>query len=260
MRYNQKMFLTVIIPCYNEEENLKRGVLKQVEEYFKSKSFSWEVLISDDGSLDSSKSLIKSEIKKLPGFELLENKHGGKPSALLNGIKKAKGDYILFTDMDQSTPIEELDKLMPFVDEDYAAIIGSRGLIRKNFPLYRKLGALIFASIRRALILPEIVDTQCGFKLFKADVIREVFPELEFFKRNKVVTGWTVTSFDVELLHLVKKSGGRIKEVRVKWHDKDIGGKSKGSGLARYVNESREMFGEILRVKLNDLRGFYKSA
>lgn len=253
------MYLTVIVPCYNEEENLKRGVLKQVEDYFKDKKFSWEVIISDDGSTDGSRELIKREIGKMPGFVLLENAHGGKPSALLNGIKKARGEFILFSDMDQSTPIGELDKLLPYEKEGFSAIIGSRGLVRKNFPMYRKIGAVVFASIRRALILPEIADTQCGFKLFKSDILKNVFPKLEFFKSNVRSQGWIVTSFDVELLHLIKKFGGTIKEVPVIWHDKDIGGKSKGLGLGKYVKESREMFGEILRVKLNDLRGLYKT-
>ena len=253
------MFLTVVIPCYNEEANLERGVLKQIYDYLRSKDFSWEVIISDDGSTDSSRDLVGSEVRKLFGFRLLQNEHGGKPSALLHGIREAKGEYILLTDMDQSTPIEELDKLLPHIKEKFAAIIGSRGLLRKNFPIYRKLGALVFASIRRTLILPEITDTQCGFKLFEANVLKDVFPRLEFFRKANVAKGWTVTSFDVELLHLIKKSGKGIKEVLVRWHDKDVGSKSKGSGLRRYINESKEMLGQILRVKLNDLRGMYDS-
>lgn len=252
------MHLSVIIPCYNEEENLKRGVLKQVKSYFKNKKFSWEVIISDDGSTDASRELVKKGIKEVSGFRLLENAHGGKPAALLNGIKKSNGEYVLISDMDQSTPIGELDKLLPYIEEDIAAVIGSRGLVRKNFPIYRKIGAIVFASVRRALILPGITDTQCGFKLFKSDILKKVFPKLEFFKSNVRTKGWIVTSFDVELLHLIKKFGGKIKEVPVVWHDKDFGGKNKGSGLGKYIKESREMFGEILRVKLNDLRGLYK--
>lgn len=252
------MFLTVIIPCYNEEENLRRDVLKQVYGYFKNKKFSWEVIISDDGSSDASRDIIKKAIKNLPGFKLQENPHGGKPSALLHGIHEAKGDYILITDMDQSTPIEEFEKLLPFCNENFAAVIGSRGIIRKNFPLYRKLGAIVFATFRRVLILPDITDTQCGFKLFNSEVLKKVFPKLDFFKRKSVSRGWTVTSFDVELLHLIEKSGGKIKEVTVKWHDKDVS-KSKGGGLSRYFSESFEMVGQILRVKMNDIRGIYNS-
>ncbi len=250
------MFLTVIIPCYNESANLKRGVLRDVYKYLSGKMFSWEVLVSDDGSTDDSKDVIKKEIAKLRGFKLLENPHGGKPSALLYGIRAAKGDYILFTDMDQSTPITELEKLIPFV-KDNDVVIGSRGMKRENFPLYRKMGAAVFMSIRRALILPEIKDTQCGFKLFEANALKKAFPKLEFFQKNEKVVGWKVTSFDVELLQILKMMRKKIKEITVTWIDEDTSS-SKGGGLSRYVKESKEMLLQILRVKINELRGVYK--
>src|SRR5258706_8400253 len=110
------MYLSVIIPAYNEEENLKRGVLKEVSNYLQKQKYSWEVVVSDDGSTDKSKIVAKEQIKNLKGFMLLENKHGGKPSALLSGINASKGDYILFTNMDQSTTILELKKLLPKLD------------------------------------------------------------------------------------------------------------------------------------------------
>jgi dolichyl-phosphate beta-glucosyltransferase len=251
-----KIFLSVVIPSYNEEANLKRGVLKEVYDYLKTKNFSWEVIVSDDGSTDDSKKIVDAQIKDFKNFRLLSNIHGGKPSALLYGIKSARGRYILIADMDQSTPINQLDKLLPFIKKGYDVVIGSRGVVRKNFPLYRKLGAMIFMSVRRLLILPEISDTQCGFKLFEARALKNAFPKLEFFKREKVASGWKVTSFDVELLHLLKKGSSRIKEVKVLWDDKDVS-KGKGGGLVRYIRESQEMFSQILRIKLNELRGLY---
>ncbi len=250
------ILLSVIIPCYNEESNLKRGVLKSVYNYLKDKNFSWEVIISDDGSSDQSLDLINKEVSKYKNFKVLENPHGGKPYALFYGIKKSKGNYILFTDMDQSTPITELEKLIPYIENGYDAIIGSRGLKRKNFPLYRKLGSFVFASFRKLFLLPNIDDTQCGFKLFKKSVLLETFPSLEFFKKTKEVKGWTVTSYDVELLHLINKIGGKIREVKVLWKDEDIS-TSKGSALKRYLKESVDMFKQVLRVKINDLKGMY---
>ncbi|HJX59032.1 hypothetical protein A2V61_04330 [Candidatus Woesebacteria bacterium RBG_19FT_COMBO_47_8] len=252
----QKIYLSLIIPCYNEQENLKRKVLGEIYKYLKGKSFSWEVIISDDGSTDESRAIIEKEISSYPGFRLLANPHGGKPSALSYGIKSAKGDYILFTDMDQSTPIGELEKLLPHIKGGYAAIIGSRGLGRENFPLYRRAGAVVFSTIRRALILPEIADTQCGFKLFASDVLKKAFPRLEFFRTKQKAVGWKVTSFDVELLHIIKKMGQKIKEVTVLWNDRDIS-RGKGGGLSRYFRESKEMFSQIVRVKLNEMKGFY---
>lgn len=251
-----KVFISVIIPCYNEGENIKRGVLEEVFAFLKKQKIAWEVVISDDGSTDDSRKLLKEKLKKFENFFLVENPHGGKPSALLGGVKKARGDYVLFTDMDQSTPISEIRKLLPYAKDGFDAVIGSRGLFREDFPIYRKIGAFVFMNFRRALILPEIVDTQCGFKLFKKKIVRDLLPNLEFFREKKERSGWIVTSYDVELLHLVKKSGGRIAEVPVLWNDRDKS-KAKGMGLSKYIKESKEMFFQILRVKLNDLRGFY---
>ncbi len=252
-----EIFLSVVIPCYNEAENINRGVLEGVYNYFKDKDYSWEVLVSDDGSSDESVSLIEDRIRSLPNFYLIKNSHGGKPSALLGGVKVARGKYVLFTDMDQSTPISELDKLIPHTKDNVEAVIGSRGVIRKDFPLYRKIGAVVFMMVRRVLILPELVDTQCGFKLFRSDILKKVFPKLEFFKKEENRVGWVVSSYDVELLHLVKKTGGRIVEIPVLWKDEDKS-KTKGSSFKRYFKESKEMFFQILRVKLNDWRGMYK--
>lgn len=251
-----KTYLSVVIPCYNEEENIKGGSLEAVYEYLKKQKYSWEVIVSDDGSTDKSKGLVSEKIEGWYNFRLLENPHGGKPSALLYGIKKAKGKYILFTDMDQSTPIDQVEKLIPFAKKGYEVVIGSRGLQRKNFPFYRRLGAIVFMGIRKLMILSEINDTQCGFKLFEAKKLKIAFPKLEYFKKDKDVKGWTVTSYDVELLHILQKAGCNIKEVRVKWDDQDVSA-SKGGMLGRYFNESKEMIMQILRVKVNDLRGLY---
>ncbi len=256
---NKEVFLSIVIPCYNEEENLKKGVLGVVYEFLRSRKFSWEVIISDDGSTDGSVALVKKNIGKYANFELLENPHGGKPSALWYGIKKAKGRYILFSDMDQSTPIDELSKLMPFIKKGVGAVIGSRGMTRKNFPIYRRFGSIVFITFRKLLILPEVNDTQCGFKLFRKDILLKTFPKLEYFSENREIIGWKVTSFDVELLHLISKLSFIIEEVPVIWEDADKS-VSKGGGLGRYFKESKEMLLQILRVKFNDLRGLYNNS
>jgi glycosyltransferase involved in cell wall biosynthesis len=252
----KKPFISVIVPCYNEEANLKRGVLKQIFEFMRTEKFVWEVIISDDGSTDNSREIIKDQIKNFDNFRLVENKHGGKPSALWHGIREAKGEYVLFCDMDQSTPVSELNKLIPFLGKNVGAVIGSRGLVRKNFPVYRKMGSIIFMAFRKLLILPEIDDTQCGFKIFKRKIALEAFPKLDFFKKNKEVKGWAVTSWDVEILHVVKKMGYVIEEVPVLWEDVDVS-QSKGGSLKRYLKESKDMLFQIIRVKLNERAGLY---
>jgi dolichyl-phosphate beta-glucosyltransferase len=256
MKQLNNVFLSVVISSYNEEENIRKGALKHIYGFLSKKNFSWEVIINDDGSTDKSKALLKDQISKLTGFRFIEGNHGGKPAGLANGLNVARGKYILFTDMDQSTPIEEIDKLLPHLKKDVGAVIGSRGLERKNFPIYRRIGAIVFRTFRQALILPEISDTQCGFKLFDAEVLKKCFPKIEFFKNTGSVKGWKVTSYDVELLHLIKKARSKIEEVEVGWQNEDIS-TGKGGSLERYFKESKEMLVQILRVKLNDLRGLY---
>jgi hypothetical protein len=154
--------------------------------------------------------------------------------------------------MDQSTPLIEVEKLLPFTGE-YDVIIGSRA-DRKNFPLYRRIGSHLFRLVRQALLLRHINDTQCGFKLIRTGLALHLFPRLEFFQQKKASQGWTVTSFDVELLHLAELQGKPIREVIVAWEDRDLAtGKQKS-----YLKESREMLGQILRIKWNDLWGHYR--
>lgn len=251
-----KIYLSVILPSYNETKNINRGVLTQVHDYLAKQKYSWEVIISDDGSTDQSADLVADQISAWPRFRLLRNVHGGKPSALLHGIQAAKGEYVLFTDMDQSTPITQLAKLLKKLTPGTKVVIGSRGLERKNFPFYRKLGSAVFVTLRKLFLLRDIKDTQCGFKLFDRKLVAKAFPKLEFFKKNTRVTGWQVTSYDVELLHIIKKMGERIEEVVVNWSDADESD-SKGGGVGRYLRESQEMIVQIMRVKRNDLRGIY---
>lgn len=247
--------ISVIIPCYNEEANIRRGVLTEVEEYFKSAGYESEIIISDDGSTDESLSLLKDFVKKNRRFVLLENVHAGKPFALKSGLLKAKGSYVLFADMDQSTPIRELEELLLWYDKGFDFVIGSRGTSRKNFPLYRKMASFGFLIFRKLLLLRNIDDTQCGFKSAKREKILNVFSKLEVFKRKTDVKGWKVGAWDVEMLYLAEKFGYKIKEIPVLWLDRDIStGKNRN-----FLSESKEMLMEIFRVRINDLKGVYKS-
>src|SRR4030042_2664558 len=169
-----KPFLSVIIPCYNEEKNLKRGALDEVEVYLKKQKFESEVIIADDGSSDNSREFIKKYLQAHSRFELLENKHVGKPLTIRSGIKKANGEIILFTDMDQSTPINEFDKFLPFFKKGFEVVIGSRGQKRGGASLLRLIGANVFRLIRQTLLLKNIVDTQCGFKAFKNKIAQDL--------------------------------------------------------------------------------------
>lgn len=249
--------ISIIIPCYNEEKNLKNGVLEEVARYLKKAKFTWEVIIVNDESTDNSLKLVESFTKNNPNFRVLNLKHGGKPSAVWGGIQAAKYPWILFTDMDQSTPLREIEKLIPFFD-NHDVVIGSRGANRDGNTLVRKIMAALFLFGRRLILLPNIIDTQCGFKAFKTDVAKKIFPSLQFFKDKSDKKGWRVSAFDVELLFMAQKWGYKIKEVYVNWRNEDTSD-TKGDNATRFKKESLNMIQEIVRVKKNDLRGLYES-
>lgn len=248
-----KPYLSVVIPCYNEEKNLKRGVLDEVRQYLSRRKYLYEVIISDDGSTDGSLEFVEKYCQRHPRFKLLKNPHGGKPFAVRAGVEKAKGEIILFTDMDQSTPINQIAKLLPFFEKNYDVVIGSRGQVRKGYSLLRRLASKVFIRVRQMLLLGDIIDTQCGFKAFKNKVVKDLFSQLLIFKKAEKVKGWRVSAYDVELLFIAQKRGYNIAEVPVKWQDEDIAtGKQR-----KFVKESKQMLKEILRVRLNDWRGAY---
>lgn len=248
-----KTYLSIIIPCYNELENLKRGVLKDVQKFLLRQKYSWEVIISDDASTDGSQEYVKSEIAKMSGFRQIVNKKGGKAFAIKSGVEQAKGEFVLFTDMDQSTPIGEFQKLKTFLDQNYEIVIGSRGFKRENFPILRKIASPLFLLFRRSLILPSIKDTQCGFKCFKKEVVTKIFNHLSVFKRERG-EGWRVGAWDVELLFVASKMRIKTKEVTVDWSDTD----TSNSKERKFIKESLEMLKEILRVRINEIMGRYE--
>ena len=248
--------LSIVIPCYNEENNLKNGVLDQVNDFLKTQKFDWEVIVCNDESTDNSLRLVKDFVSKHKGFKVLDLPHGGKPSAVWGGIQKANFPIVLFTDMDQSTPLKEILKLLPYFDQGYDVVIGSRGAVRQGASLVRKIMAKAFLTIRRLFILPKVIDTQCGFKAFKTDVAKIIFPNLQFFKDKSDKKGWRVSAFDVELLFMAQKWGYRLKEVPVTWQNEDLS-TTKGDDSLRFKKESKQMIQEIYRVKRNDLKGLY---
>jgi glycosyltransferase involved in cell wall biosynthesis len=250
------MAISIIIPCYNEENNLKRGVLNEVATYLESVNYQYEVLICNDASTDNSLKIAQAFAITHPGFRVLDLPHGGKPSALLGGINQAVYPWVLFSDMDQSTPLNQLEKFLPHMD-NYDVIIGSRGTQREGNTLMRKIGANVFLNIRRLFLLPEVTDTQCGFKAMKTDLAKGIFPKLSAVVTASATSGWRVTAYDVEMLFLAHLSGKKIKEIPVVWQNEDTS-TTKGDLTARYRKESIQMAKELWRVKLNHLRGVYR--
>lgn len=245
--------VSIIIPNYNERANIIAGVLGEVNQYLKKAKFTYEVIISDDGSTDGSLELVEKEVRLYRNFRTIKNLHGGKAAAILSGIRSSKGEIVLFTDMDQSTPLKEIEKLMPYYDQGFDLVFGSRGKARQNFPITRQLASFLFRVFRQTLLLREVSDTQCGFKSFRSPVAKKLFPKLSIFKQV-ASSGWTVSAFDVELLFLAEKAGYKLKEVDVEWSDQD----KSTSKDRKFINESLDMLKQILTVKFNDIRGLYK--
>jgi glycosyltransferase involved in cell wall biosynthesis len=255
---DSKLFLSVIIPCYNEEKNLLEGKLEEVYRYLSPQHYTWEVIVVDDASTDSSRSILQTYIKSRKNFSLIDIPHGGKPSAIWAGIRQAEGENVLLIDMDQSTPIREFDNFLPWLRKGYEVIIGCRGNIRQGLSLVRTIGSHIFRALRRLVLLRHIRDTQCGFKACRRDTAVNIFPRLQYFRQTRKPTGWKVSAYDVELLFLFEKAGCRIKEIPVEWRDRDLSDTKRGV-LIRYFNESVEMAREVMRVKWNQLSGKYPS-
>jgi len=247
-------YLSIVIPNYNEIANLRSGSLDKVASFLGKAKYSFEVIISDDNSTDGSLEFLKNFVSSHSDFRLLKNSHTGKAGALKNGIEKANGRYILFTDMDQSTPLSEIDKLLPWFNKGYKAVIGSRGK-KRDTSFFRQVTAIAFLTFRKLLLLRDIVDTQCGFKAFESTLLKNIFPQLSNFNNVEIAKGWKVSAFDVELLFLIEKQGEKIKEVTVNWHDEDIStSKSKN-----FLTESLDMLKQILKVKIKDLKGGYEN-
>jgi dolichyl-phosphate beta-glucosyltransferase len=210
-------YLSVVIPAYNEEERLKRYVPGMVE-FLQSKGRPFEIVVVNDGSRDHTPQAARDLSQTFPMLRLIDlNPNRGKGGAVRAGILDARGEYVLFTDADQSTPISEVDKLLQKMEVDGADIaIGSRSMpgarIEQPQAWHRALAGKLFGLGTRLLCVRGIRDTQCGFKAMKHVVAQKVFPQ---------VTSDTAI-FDIEMLVVATREGYRIAEVAVQWvHDPD---------------------------------------
>jgi glycosyltransferase involved in cell wall biosynthesis len=214
-----KVYLSVIIPSYNEIPNLRKGVLDKIDHYLSRQKYTYEVIIVDDGSSDGSTDFVEKFTKDNKNFRLIKNNHTGKAGAVTRGMLDANGEIRLFTDMDQATPIEEAEKLLPFFSKGFDVVIGSRTQ-RVGSPISRRLMSKSMIILRKLTVgVNEIHDTQCGFKMFTQEASLKLFRKLsDFHKGYNSIHGSNVTAgFDVELLYIASKMGFKIKEVPVEW-------------------------------------------
>ncbi len=206
------MEISVIIPAYNEARRLPR-LLDQFVDFRPKFGRELEVIVVDDGSTDGTARTAESYKAKLPGLRVLRlPKNSGKGYAVKQGLLKAAGGIRLYMDADGSVEPDEISKKIHFIEQDgFDMVVGSRVLKDKSQILKtrwhrRTLGAF-FHLLTRTLLLKEIRDTQCGFKMFRAEIVEPLF------SKNRI-HGY---GFDMEILYLAVRAGYRIKEVPVSW-------------------------------------------
>lgn len=237
--------LSVIIPAYNGEEDLKRGVLDEVADYLKRQNYNYEVVIVNDGSSDQTAEVVARETKNKPEFKLINNPHKGKAVTVMTGLLESTGEIAVFTDIDQSTPLSEIEKFFPKFNERFDIVIGSRSG-RAGAPIVRKIVAFGFSVLRTIILGLPIADTQCGFKAFDRKSIDLIFPKmLERYQNTKVAGRALNADFDVEFLYLARKRGLKIAEVKVAWHDRN-------PENAHLVKNAVDAFKGMIRIRIKD--------
>ncbi len=239
------MKLSVIIPAYNEEARITE-TLKNVDSFLEKQSFDYEIIVvvnnSHDKTYDIVKQLEATTVQKATAMNLPE---GGKGNAVKRGIlEKASGDIVMFMDADNATPISEIEKFIPFFNEGYDVVIGSRytnpDLVKHKQPLYRVILSRMSNVLIQLLAVPGIKDTQLGFKAFTSKSAKDIFSRV-------TVLGW---GFDMEVLTIARDRGYKIKEVGVSWTEH--GGSH--VPLKAYI----QSFIDLLHIKSKQISGIYK--
>lgn len=231
--------LSVVVPCYNEEQRLP-STIEKIERFLDGRPEPYELILVDDGSADGTRKVMDAAAGRHSSVRieaLPENR--GKGRALATGVAAAKGERILLTDADLSTPIEELDKLEAALDAGAGIAIASRALrgsrVEVSQPIYRVAMGKVFNLLVQAVLLPGVWDTQCGFKLFRADVAHRVFKGL-------VTDGF---GYDPEVLYRARRLGVKIAEVPVVWRNS---APTKVSALS----SSLDMFKHVFRIRFQN--------
>jgi dolichyl-phosphate beta-glucosyltransferase len=236
------MDISIVIPAYNEEKRIKKSLIRIIA-YLKSKSSKYEIIVVDDGSTDNTSKIVRGLNKNI---RILQNKRNkGKGYSVKKGVLAARYRIILFTDADLSTPIEELGQFVKYTNDGYDVVFGSRNLksskIKESQPFYRQLMGKTFPLLVNAITSLNFKDTQCGFKLFKAQAAKEIFS-------RQTIEGF---AFDAEILFIANKLEYRIKEAPVVWSN------SKESKVSP-LKDSIKMSIDLLKIRLNELSGKYK--
>lgn len=226
-----KPYLSVIIPAYNEFERLPLTLI-DIDQYLSKVSYSSEILVVNDGSRDKTADVVKKMSETIKNLKLIDNQiNRGKGAVVKQGMLMAQGEVRLFVDADNSTSVDQFEKMIPYLNQGFEVVIGSRALkeseLRPPQPIYRRILGKIGNLIVQLLLLPGLKDTQCGFKAFKKEAAEAIFSKSQ-------ISGF---GFDIEALALAKKFGFKIKEIPVVWVN-DTRSKVKGLTYLKVLLET----------------------
>ncbi len=235
--------VSVVIPAYNEARRIDSS-LEKILTFIDNNELAAEIIVVDDGS-DDGTSQITGAHSRHELRNLVNDTNHGKGYSVRRGFLEAKGTYVLFTDADLSAPIDELAHLLEFAREGADIIVGSRAVDRGKIvihqPRTRELGGILYNWAVQVILGLPIKDTQCGFKLFRRDVM------LPIFQRQTIQR----FGFDPEILFLARKSGLEIREIPVSWSH-DAGSK------VRFLSDGIGMFLDLIHIRWNWMRGRYR--
>ncbi|MFA5157904.1 MAG: dolichyl-phosphate beta-glucosyltransferase [Patescibacteria group bacterium] len=236
--------LSIVIPAYKEETRIHKS-LDAIIKYEKGHDFVVETLVVLDGTPDNTLSVVEKYKDKLKHLKIIDRKENkGKGYTVKEGVLAAKGKFILFTDADNATPIEQVDKLLEYTDK-YQIVIGSRyikgGKLAVPQGIIRKIGGRALNLMIQGLAVPGIIDTQCGFKLFEHSAGKNVFEKMTFDR----------FSFDIEVLAIGKKLDYKVKEVGITWFNDP-------HSTVSPVKDGLKMIRDAWRVNRNIAKGLYK--
>jgi len=237
MSIKRKEFISIVIPAYDESSRIL-ATLALLSDYLSEHFKNHEIIVVNDGSRDDTVGVVLKVQKEKNSLKLISYKiNRGKGYAIRKGIGSSKGDVILISDADLSTPIDEVEKLLIEFNNGYDVVIGSRALEGSNIvvrqPWWREFMGKTFNRFVRLTLLKEFMDTQCGFKLFKGDVARAIF------KRATIDR----FAYDVEVLYLAGRAGYKIKEVPIRWVNSP-------HSKVKPVKDSMEMLKDLIRIRL----------
>lgn len=242
----ERIDLSIVIPAYNEERRLPQ-TLDSVKEYLKKQSYTYEVIVVDDGSTDRTSQIVENFQEAHPNFKLITlHKNMGKGFAVRTGILHSKGRFAIFTDADLSMPIKEVEKFWPLLEEGYSIVIGSRKhldsrIIVPQSRLRRFMGR-IYNRLSRWLGIKDVQDVPCGLKGFRREAAKQIFLAV---KLNRF-------SFDAEVLYLMQR------KFHLRWTQVPVECKHSTGSTIRLFRDPLVMILDLFKIKLYDIRGLYK--